>query len=48
MNLKEKLQDALKRKYGIENEQDLAKAIEELPEPDLGIFTSPLKKEDIA
>lgn len=41
MELKEKLQKILKTKYGIENDADLMKALEEMQDLDLGIFVNP-------
>lgn len=41
MELKEKLQSILKTKYGIENDVDLMKALEEMQDLDLGIFVNP-------
>lgn len=41
MELKEKLQNLLKTKYGIENDADLMKALEEMQDLDLGIFVNP-------
>lgn len=41
MELKEKLQKLLKTKYGIENDADLMKALEEMQDLDLGIFVNP-------
>lgn len=41
MELKEKLQKILKTKYGIENDADLIKALEEMEGIDLGIFVNP-------
>ena len=41
MELKERLKEILKTKYGIENEDDLMRAIEEQPEVDFGIFVTP-------
>lgn len=46
--LKEKLEKALKTKYGIETRADLERALDELTELDLGIFVTPRKKENIA
>lgn len=45
MELKEKLQNILKTKYGIENDADLIKALEEMQDIDLGIFVNPQKEE---
>lgn len=40
MELKERLAKILKNRYGIESTEDLLKALDELPELDLGIFVS--------
>lgn len=47
-DLKEKLEKVLKEKYGIETREDLERALDELPDLDLGIFVTPIKKENIA
>lgn len=41
MELKERLKEIMKNKYGIESEDDLMRAIEEQPEVDFGIFVTP-------
>lgn len=46
MELKERLKEILKTKYGIDSEDDLMRAIEEQPEVDFGIFVTP-KRGDI-
>lgn len=46
MELKEKLARILKSKYGIENDADLLKALEEMPGIDFGIFVNP-QREDV-
>lgn len=38
MELKERLVKILKAKYGIETEEDLKKALEDMPALDFGIF----------
>lgn len=50
MELKERLKNALKTRYGIETDEEILKAIKETPEIDLGIFVTPLEnvKENIA
>ena len=50
MDLKRKLRNALKTKYGIETDDEIMKAIKEMPGIDLGIFVTPLEnvKENIA
>lgn len=51
MDLKEKLKDILKTKYGIENDAQLLKELEDMEKIDLGIFVTPLNpldKEKIA
>ena len=40
MELRDGLEKILKTKYGIENEKDLIKALEEQPGIDLGIFVN--------
>lgn len=42
MELVERLKEILAREYGINNEEELLKAIEDMPKVDLGIFVSPL------
>lgn len=44
MDLRERVEEVLKKKYGIKNEEELKKAIEEMPEIDFGIFVTPLKE----
>lgn len=46
MDLKEKLKDTLKTRYGIETDNELMDAIEEISGIDLGIFVSPMKKKE--
>ncbi len=41
MELKERLEELLKKRYGIESREDLKKAVDELPEIDFGIFVNP-------
>lgn len=50
MDLKEKLRNALKTKYGLETDDEIMKAIKEMSGIDLGIFVTPLEnvKENIA
>lgn len=45
MDLKEKLKQILKMKYGIETEEDFKNAVEEFPGVDFGIFVNPQKGE---
>lgn len=45
MELKERLKEILKTKYGIESEAELIKAVEEQPEIDFGIFVMPQRGE---
>lgn len=44
MELKERLANILKTKYGIETDADLTKALQEMPELDFGIFVNPLEE----
>lgn len=50
MELKERLKNALKTRYGLETDEEILKAIKETPGIDLGIFVTPLEnvKENIA
>jgi hypothetical protein len=50
LELKERLRNALKTKYGLETDGEIMKAIESMPGIDLGIFVTPLEnaKENIA
>lgn len=47
MELKERLMEALKNKYGIENEEDFRRAMEEQPGIDLGIFVTRTQKREV-
>ena len=38
MEILDKLRKIMEEKYGIQTEADLLKAVEDCPEPDLGIF----------
>jgi len=46
MELKERLQKILKTKYGIEDNADLLKALDEMEGIDLGIFVNPHREEE--
>lgn len=48
MELKEKLRDILKTRYGIETDSDLVDALETMNAIDLGIFVNCQNEENIA
>lgn len=43
MELIDRLKEVMKKEFGIETDADLAEAIKNQPELDLGIFVTPLK-----
>lgn len=45
MALVDKLREIMEKEYGIKTDADLLKAIEEFPDIDLGIFTSPVMED---
>ena len=48
MSLEEKIRKILKTKYGIETDEELLQAVEEMPKLDIGIFVSRQREENIA
>ncbi len=48
MSLEEKIRKILKTKYGIETDEELLQAVEEMPKLDIGIFVSRQQEENIA
>lgn len=47
MELKDKLRQILKERYGIENDAEIIEEIKTLQGVDLGIFVNPYKKEEV-
>lgn len=47
MELKEKLRQILKERYGIENDAEIIKEVETLQGIDLGIFVNPYEKDEV-
>ena len=47
MELKDKLRQALKERYGLENDAEIAEEIKKLQGIDFGIFVNPYEKEEV-
>ncbi len=48
MSLEEKIRKILKTQYGIETDEELIQAVEEMPKLDIGIFVNRQQEENIA
>ncbi len=46
MELKDKLQQTLKKQFGIENDKELLEELDKISGIDLGIFVNRVKEED--